>query len=63
MPGWMSTLAQFNPMTWVINAVRPLLLASWTEALPRIGMVVLVLTAFNAICLYGGVRAFRRALG
>ena len=63
MPGWMSTLAQLNPMTWVINAVRPLLLTNWTDALPRIGMVVLVLTVFNALCLYGGVRAFRRALG
>ncbi|HRH00285.1 MAG TPA: hypothetical protein PLR99_28775, partial [Polyangiaceae bacterium] len=31
MPGWMSFLAQFNPMTWAIDAVRPLILSGWTE--------------------------------
>ena len=27
MPGWMGFLAQFNPMTWAIDAVRPLILS------------------------------------
>jgi ABC-2 type transport system permease protein len=30
MPGWMSFLAQFNPMTWAIDAVRPLILSGWS---------------------------------
>lgn len=63
MPGWMSFLAQFNPMTWAIDAVRPLILSGWSEALPHVGMVIVVMLVFDALCLYGGAKAFRRAMG
>jgi len=63
MPGWMQVLALFNPMTWAIDAVRPLILTGWTEALPKIGMVIVIMLVFDAICLYGSTRAFRRAMG
>jgi ABC-2 type transport system permease protein len=63
MPGWMQVLALFNPMTWAIDAVRPLILTGWTEALPKIGMVIAIMLVFDAICLYGSTRAFRRAMG
>jgi ABC-2 type transport system permease protein len=63
MPAWMGWLARFNPMTWTIEAVRPLILSGWTEALPKVGLVLLLIAVFDAFCLYGGVRAFRRALG
>jgi ABC-2 type transport system permease protein len=63
MPTWMGWLARFNPMTWTIDAVRPLILSGWTEALPKVGLVLLLMAVFDALCLYGGVRAFRRALG
>lgn len=63
MPAWMSVLARFNPMTWAIDAVRPLILAGWVEALPHVAMVLVVLLAFDALCLYGGAMAFRRAMG
>jgi len=63
MPAWMSFLAKFNPMTWAIDAVRPLILSGWAEALPKVGMVVMIMLVFDAICLYGSARAFRRAMG
>ena len=63
MPGWMGFLARFNPMTWAIDAVRPLILSGWTEALPHVAMVVVVMIIFDAICLYGSAKAFRRAMG
>jgi len=63
MPAWMSFLAKFNPMTWAIDAVRPLILSGWAEALPKIGMVVMIMLVFDAVCLYGSARAFRRAMG
>jgi ABC-2 type transport system permease protein len=63
MPAWMSMLAKFNPMTWAIDAVRPLILSGWAEALPKVGMVVMIMLVFDAICLYGSARAFRRAMG
>lgn len=63
MPAWMSVLARFNPMTWAIDAIRPLILSGWAEALPRLGMVVVILAVFDAICLYGSARAFRRTIG
>ena len=63
MPAWMSFLAKFNPMTWAIDAIRPLILTSWSDALPHVVMVVVVMVVFDAICLYGGAKAFRRAMG
>ncbi len=63
MPRWMSVLAILNPMTWAIDAVRPLILSGWSAALPKVGMVVVIMLAFDGICLFGSARAFRRAMG
>ena len=63
MPAWMAFLARLNPMTWAIDAVRPLILSGWAAALPKIGIVVIVMTVFDSICLFGAARAFRRTLG
>jgi ABC-2 type transport system permease protein len=50
-------------MTWAIDAVRPLILSGWSEALPKIGVVAAGMALFDALCLYGGAKAFRRAMG
>lgn len=63
MPGWMQMLALMNPMTWVIDAVRPLILTGWDAAIPQVTLALGILALFDAICLYGGARAFRRAIG
>jgi len=63
MPTWMAVLAQLNPMTWAIDAVRPLILTGWAAALPKIGVVLVVMAAFDALCLWSAARAFRRSLG
>ncbi len=63
MPAWMKTLAFFNPMTWVIDAIRPLILTGWSEALPQVAIALGVLAVFDALCLYGGARAFKRSVG
>ncbi len=63
MPGWMQALAFFNPMTWVIDAVRPLIISGWSQALPQVGIALVVLVAFDALCLYGGAKAFKRSVG
>ena len=63
MPGWMQVLAFFNPMTWVIDAVRPLIITGWEAAIPQVTLALIILAIFDAICLYGGAKAFRRAIG
>ncbi len=63
MPAWMKTLAWINPMTWVIDAGRPLIITGWSEAIPQVAIAIGVLIVFDAVCLYGGARAFRRAVG
>lgn len=63
MPGWMQALAMMNPMTWVINAVRPLIITGWAAAMPHVALAVVILVVFDAACLYGGAKAFRRAIG
>lgn len=63
MPGWMQALASLNPMTWVIDAVRPLILTGWEAAIPQVMIALGVLVVFDALCLYGGAKAFRRTVG
>jgi ABC-2 type transport system permease protein len=63
MPAWMGLLAQFNPMTWAIDAIRPLILSGWADALPKIVTVLVGMLIFDVVCLYGGAKAFRRAMG
>ncbi len=63
MPGWMRAVAFLNPMTWVIEAVRPLIISGWAAALPQVAIAMGILVVFDAICLYGGAQAFRRAIG
>lgn len=63
MPGWMRAVAFVNPMTWVIEAVRPLIISGWAAALPQVAIAMGILVVFDAICLYGGAQAFRRAIG
>jgi ABC-2 type transport system permease protein len=63
MPVWMRYLAQLNPMTWAIDAIRPLILSGWAAAVKPLMIVVLVMVAFDALSLYGASRAFRRTLG
>ncbi len=63
MPGWMQALALVNPMTWVIDAVRPLIITGWDAAIPQVVLAFVILVIFDAVCLYGGAKAFRRAIG
>ena len=63
MPGWMQALASLNPMTWVIDAVRPLILTGWGAAIPQVMIALGVLVVFDALCLYGGAKAFRKTVG
>ena len=63
MYGWMQALAFLNPMTWVIDAVRPLIITGWETAIPQVALALMILVIFDAICLYGGAKAFRRAIG
>jgi len=63
MPAWMGVVAKFNPMTWAIDAVRPLILSGWIAALPKVGTVVMSMLVFDAISLYGSAWAIRRAMG
>jgi ABC-2 type transport system permease protein len=50
-------------MTWVIDAIRPLILSGWSQALPHVAIALGVLAVFDALCLYGGARAFKRSVG
>jgi ABC-2 type transport system permease protein len=63
MPGWMAALAQLNPMTWAIDAVRPLILQGWSAAVKPLIIVVIVMAVFDTVCLWIASRAFRKTLG
>lgn len=60
MPGWLRALAQFNPMTHAIEAVRSLVLDGWPVAdlLRQVGY----LTGFNLLCVALATWVLRRGL-
>jgi ABC-2 type transport system permease protein len=57
MPGWMQTIADFNPVNWAVEAGREALTASpdWGAIAANAGLLV----AFVAASLLFAVRAFR----
>jgi ABC-2 type transport system permease protein len=63
MPHWMAILAKLNPMTWAIDAVRPLILNGWAAAAKPLIIVVIVMAVFDTVCLWIASRAFRKTLG
>lgn len=60
LPLWMKVLAQLNPMTYAIDAMRALVLSGWEPAV--LGKMVLVLLLFDAATLWLGVKILRRQL-
>jgi ABC-2 type transport system permease protein len=59
MPGWMRTIALLNPTTYVVDGMRTTLFG--VNELP-LWLSLLVLAAFAALCLWFGVKSFRRLL-
>lgn len=59
MPGWLSVIAQLNPMTYAIDAVRGLILTGWHISLVK---VLIVLAVFDAICLTWSNRILLRGM-
>lgn len=61
MPGWMGILAQFNPMTYAVDAVRSIILGGWiwTDILKLLA----ILLVFDVVSIWASSRVFLRQLG
>jgi ABC-2 type transport system permease protein len=57
MPGWMQTVANYNPLNWAVEAGRAAVSASpdWGSIATKGGMLL----AFGVICAGFAIRAFR----
>lgn len=55
-PGWVQTVARYNPVDWAVLVSREALSAGtdWSAALPRLG----VLLAFATVMAWLATRAF-----
>ena len=58
--GW---ILAFDPMTWAIDAVEAVDPYRLDRALPHVAIVVVVMVIFDALCLSGSAKVFRRAMG
>jgi ABC-2 type transport system permease protein len=56
-PGWIQTVARFNPVNWAAQSGREVVGANidWGEVLPHIGYLL----AFTLVCAFLATRAFR----
>lgn len=59
-PGWMQTAAQFNPLTYIVDAERALLSGSFAE--PVVGWGVLAAAITCAVGLVVGIRRTAKAI-
>lgn len=59
MPHWLAMIAQINPMTYAIDAVRGLILHGWHVGLLK---VLVVLAIFDVICLTWSNRILLRGM-
>jgi ABC-2 type transport system permease protein len=57
MPGWIQTVARYNPVEWTVQAGREALTAQpdWGLVLSRMGL----LAALALVCTWLATRAFR----
>ena len=57
MPGWMQTVAKYNPVNWAVQAGREALAVNgdWGIVLSRTGYLVI----FTVVCTWLATRAFR----
>jgi ABC-2 type transport system permease protein len=57
VPGWIQTVARYNPVEWTITAGREALTANpdWGLVLSRLGLLV----ALTVVCTWLATRAFR----
>jgi ABC-2 type transport system permease protein len=57
MPGWIQTVARYNPVEWTVQAGREALTAQpdWSLVLSRMGL----LTGLALVCTWLATRAFR----
>jgi ABC-2 type transport system permease protein len=60
MPGWLRTIAQVNPLTYEVHAVRELLLGVGQDG--RLWVDVVVMVAFLGVALAGATRAYPKAI-
>jgi ABC-2 type transport system permease protein len=61
LPGWLEVVARFNPITYIVEAVRSLVNEGWVWS--DVGKALGVTSVLGALLLTGAVRAFRRAVG
>lgn len=61
MSGWFKQLAEFNPMTWIIDPLRRLMIVgwSWSDATTALGILLL-----GSVLITGAsVRTLQKKLG
>jgi ABC-2 type transport system permease protein len=61
LPDWLDTVARFNPITYVVEALRALVNDGWDWT--AIWQALAVTVVLGAITLTGATRAFRKAIG
>jgi ABC-2 type transport system permease protein len=63
MPGWIQTVAQFNPVNWAVEAGRQSIEAhvDWSIAASRLGGLAVLLLVFGLLAVRS-FRAYQRAL-
>ncbi|MDP8959078.1 MAG: ABC transporter permease [Actinomycetota bacterium] len=61
LPEWLETVATYNPITYLVDALRALVNTGWDWS--AIGQALAVIASLAVLTMTAATRAFRRAIG
>ena len=63
LPDWLATVASFNPVDYMIQGLRGLMLTGWSDALVDLGIGLGIGAAVGLVLMLVNIRVYRRIIG
>jgi ABC-2 type transport system permease protein len=62
LPDWLQTAIKFNPIDYLIQGLRSLMLDGWADAAENLGIAIAIMIPITALLVFVNWRAFRRTV-
>lgn len=62
LPGWLQTAVKFNPIDYLIQGLRTLMLDGWAGAWQDLGIGIAIMLPISALLVLANVRAYRKTI-
>lgn len=62
LPGWLETAAKFNPVDYMIQGMRGLMIDGWSDALVNMGLGLAMAAGIGMVLIAVNMRVYRRTI-